>query len=49
MLTVLLISALVVLLFVLGGENDRARTRRVVEIVDLDEADLPKPGRLHHR
>jgi hypothetical protein len=49
MLTVLLISALVVLLVVLGGENDRARTCKVVEIVDFDDADLSNGRQLHHR
>ncbi len=54
MLTALLISALVVLLVVLGRENDRPRTQRVVEIVDDGEAELSddrivRSRRLNHR
>ena len=37
MLNLLLISALVMLLVILGRENESSRVHRVVEIVDHDE------------
>lgn len=54
MLTALLISALVVLLVVLGRENDQPRSRKVVEIVDYSEVESSdsrnvRSQRLNHR
>jgi hypothetical protein len=54
MLTALLISALVVLLVVLGRENDQPGSRKVVEIVDYSETELSdsrkvRSQRLNHR
>jgi hypothetical protein len=44
MLTVLLISALVMLLVILGRESDRSRSQKVVEIIDYSEAEFSGGG-----